>query len=83
MTGWYSDPLIRGSYSYQTVESVRLNAVAKIAEPAMDGRLLFGGEATHPHYFSTVHGAIEAGWREANRIIGKTKNKSKSPVPKP
>lgn len=83
MTRWYSDPLIRGSYSYQTVESVRLKAVARMAEPAMDGRLLFGGEATHPQYFSTVHGAIEAGWREAKRIIGKTKNKSKFSVTKP
>ncbi len=33
------------------------------------GRLRFAGEATHPHYFSTVHGAIESGWREAEKII--------------
>ena len=46
-----------------------------MAEPAMDGRLLFGGEATHPKHFSTVHGAIEAGWREADRIITKAKPK--------
>lgn len=30
--------------------------------------LLFAGEATHDHYYSTVHGAIETGWREAHRI---------------
>jgi hypothetical protein len=30
--------------------------------------LLFAGEATHSSYFSTVHGAIETGWREAKRI---------------
>lgn len=30
--------------------------------------LLFAGEATHEHFFSTVHGAIETGWREADRI---------------
>lgn len=31
--------------------------------------LQFAGEATHSHYFSSVHGAIETGWREADRII--------------
>ena len=66
---------MRGSYSYQTVESVRLHAVAKMGEPAMGGRLLFAGEATPPRHFSTVRGAIETGWREADRIIEKMKNK--------
>ena len=37
-----------GAYSYQTVESVSMNAVGRLAKPAMGGRLLFGGEATHP-----------------------------------
>lgn len=31
--------------------------------------ILFGGEATNEHYFSTVHGAIGSGWREAERLI--------------
>ena len=31
-------------------------------------RLLFAGEATHSEYFSTVHGAILSGQREADRI---------------
>jgi hypothetical protein len=30
--------------------------------------LLFAGEATHSSYYSTVHGAIESGWREAERL---------------
>ena len=29
---------------------------------------MFAGEATHSDYFATVHGAIESGLREANRI---------------
>ena len=29
----------------------------------------FAGEATHDYYYSTVHGAVESGWREAKRII--------------
>lgn len=31
--------------------------------------ILFAGEATHEHYFSTVHGAVESGFREADRIV--------------
>ena len=54
-----------------------------MAEPAMDGRLLFGGEATHSRYFGTVHGAIEAGEREARRIIKKTKKKGSHMIEKP
>uniref|UniRef100_A0A1A9Z0N8 Amine oxidase domain-containing protein n=1 Tax=Glossina pallidipes TaxID=7398 RepID=A0A1A9Z0N8_GLOPL len=29
----------------------------------------FAGEATSSHYFSTVHGAVESGFREADRIF--------------
>ena len=61
---------------------MRLNAVVKMAEPAMDGRLLFGGEATHSRYFGTVHGAIEAGQREARRIIKKTKKRDNYTIQK-
>lgn len=31
--------------------------------------LLFGGEATHPRFYSTTHGALLTGVREANRIV--------------
>lgn len=34
---------------------------------------MFAGEATHDHYYSTVHGAIESGWREADRILNTLK----------
>lgn len=29
----------------------------------------FGGEATNPIHYGSVHGAIETGWREADRLI--------------
>lgn len=29
----------------------------------------FAGEATHDKFFSTVHGAVESGYREADRLI--------------
>lgn len=31
--------------------------------------LCFCGEATHEHYYSTVHGAWESGEREADRLL--------------
>ena len=31
--------------------------------------LLFAGEATHDHYYSTLHAAYITGLREADRII--------------
>ena len=34
-----------------------------------DQIILFAGEATHDHYYSTVHGGVETGFREADRLI--------------
>lgn len=36
--------------------------------------VLFAGEATHPHHYSTVHGALETGRREAHNILNYIKN---------
>ncbi|KAJ8963210.1 hypothetical protein NQ318_018676 [Aromia moschata] len=75
---WYSNPHFRGVYSFQTTKSKRSSLGTKssedeLAEPLRDFRnmpkIQFAGEATHPYYFSTVHGAIETGYREANRLI--------------
>lgn len=44
-----------------------------LAQPITDSQgkaiVHFAGEATHDHYYSTVHGAVESGWREAKRIV--------------
>ena len=70
ITRWGSNENILGAYSYPTVDSAKAGVGPKnIAEPIGDERILFAGEATNAKYFSTVHGAIESGWREANRII--------------
>ena len=67
---WYSNPNTKGSYSYQTVESELANLGPEtLEEPLAKGKILFAGEATSLHHYSTVHGAIESGWREADRII--------------
>jgi len=79
-TSWHSDPLCRGSYSFLASqpnpvirqqgidEPVRpVDIIEELSKPV--DNLLFAGEATHPHYFSTVHGAVESGRREAERLL--------------
>ncbi|XP_014236465.1 spermine oxidase-like [Trichogramma pretiosum] len=71
---WFSDKHIRGSYSYRSLKTEESDVQAKdLSDPIKKSHgkpvVLFAGEATHEHYFSTVHGAIETGFREANRLI--------------
>lgn len=73
-SSWYSNPHFRGSYTHYSMKSDALGATTTtLAEPLTDsfGRpvVQFAGEATNEHYYSTVHGAIESGWREAQRLI--------------
>lgn len=72
-TQWYSNPHFRGSYSFRSLKTDLLKtSAAQLAIPITNALgqpiLQFAGEATNDHYYSTVHGAIEAGWREAKRI---------------
>lgn len=73
-SSWYSNKHFRGSYSFRSITTDMLRTSAKdLAHPLFDSlgkpTLLFAGEATSDHYYSTVHGAVEAGWREAQRLI--------------
>ncbi|XP_053680326.1 uncharacterized protein LOC128731244 [Anopheles nili] len=73
-TAWYSNPNFRGSYTFRSMTTDLLNTSAShLAIPLTNSCgmpvVQFAGEATHDHYFSTVHGAVETGWREANRLI--------------
>lgn len=77
---WYSNPHFRGSYSFQSTKSDLLKTTAAdLAAPLTNalGKPIvhFAGEATHSHYYSTVHGAVETGWREAKRIVDLYKQK--------
>ncbi|KOC63638.1 putative polyamine oxidase 5 [Habropoda laboriosa] len=70
---WHQNKHFRGTYSYRSMETVATNSSAsQLAEPIVKNEkpvVLFGGEATNEHHFSTVHGAIGSGWREADRLI--------------
>ncbi|XP_075223796.1 peroxisomal N(1)-acetyl-spermine/spermidine oxidase-like isoform X3 [Lycorma delicatula] len=71
---WHSDPYSSGSYSFRSVDSDHLDVShGQLAEPLVNdsGRkvVFFAGEATHPYFFSTVHGAIETGFNQAENVI--------------
>ncbi|KYN06719.1 Peroxisomal N(1)-acetyl-spermine/spermidine oxidase, partial [Cyphomyrmex costatus] len=70
---WYTNEHFRGSYSFHSMLSEQMNVTPRdLAEPIMTGNkpvILFAGEATHDHYYSTVHGGVETGFREADRLI--------------
>ncbi|XP_018563573.1 peroxisomal N(1)-acetyl-spermine/spermidine oxidase-like [Anoplophora glabripennis] len=70
---WYSNPHFRGTYSYDSAKNTEQGLQNKLAAPLLrksgDPAIQFAGEATHPYHFSTVHGAIESGFREADRLI--------------
>ncbi|KAK1666703.1 hypothetical protein QYE76_054862 [Lolium multiflorum] len=75
-SGWATDPLFLGSYSYVAVGSSG-DDLDRMAEPLPPGaeadrtppRVLFAGEATHRTHYSTTHAAYLSGVREANRLL--------------
>ncbi|XP_023655205.1 spermine oxidase isoform X2 [Paramormyrops kingsleyae] len=75
-SSWGSNPYIRGSYSFTRVGSSG-GDVEHLAMPlpytkstkAPPLQVLFAGEATHRKYYSTTHGALLSGQREANRLV--------------
>ncbi|NXH15422.1 PAOX oxidase, partial [Bucco capensis] len=72
---WHSAPYTRGSYSYVAVGSSGddIDVLSQpLPEDPKDPRplqLLFAGEATHRTFYSTTHGALLSGWREAERLL--------------
>ncbi|XP_018563572.1 spermine oxidase [Anoplophora glabripennis] len=75
-SSWYNNRHFRGTYSYESVKGKtngkRYPQMLGMPLEYENGTpaVLFAGEATHPYYFSTVHAAIETGYREADRLIG-------------
>lgn len=71
---WGTNPHFLGSYSFPSLKGDAIGASASIlAQPILDYDaqpiIQFAGEATHSQYHSTVHGAIESGWGEAQKLI--------------
>ena len=67
-THWWHDPYSQGSYSYLPV-GVKATQFAALGQPV--NNLFFAGEATHPTYLATVHGAYLSGIQTASEIIKK------------
>nr|5LAE_A Chain A, Peroxisomal N(1)-acetyl-spermine/spermidine oxidase,Peroxisomal N(1)-acetyl-spermine/spermidine oxidase [Mus musculus]5LFO_A Chain A, Peroxisomal N(1)-acetyl-spermine/spermidine oxidase,Peroxisomal N(1)-acetyl-spermine/spermidine oxidase [Mus musculus]5LGB_A Chain A, Peroxisomal N(1)-acetyl-spermine/spermidine oxidase,Peroxisomal N(1)-acetyl-spermine/spermidine oxidase [Mus musculus]5MBX_A Chain A, Peroxisomal N(1)-acetyl-spermine/spermidine oxidase [Mus musculus] len=65
---WHSAPYTRGSYSYVAVGSTG-DDLDLMAQPLPGLQVLFAGEATHRTFYSTTHGALLSGWREADRLV--------------
>ncbi|EFA06712.1 spermine oxidase [Tribolium castaneum] len=72
---WYTNEHFRGVYSFTKTGFYEkgFSHQEKLGEPlvGVSGKpaVLFAGEATNGVHYSTVHGAIETGFREAGRII--------------
>lgn len=65
-TGWERDPFSRGSYSFDHVGQ-KAGDRDTLRQPV--GRLYFAGEATHPHFNASAHGAYESGIWVARQIL--------------
>jgi len=70
---WHSNPNFRGSYSfYPTYADELRTGRTDLGSPLLHvsgrPRIQFAGEASSRKHFSTVHGATESGWREADRL---------------
>ncbi|XP_058797802.1 spermine oxidase-like [Phymastichus coffea] len=71
-TQWYTNPHFKGTYSYRDIESDKRKVYPKTLEEPIysdELKILFAGEATSLHRYSTADGAIESGWTAANRLI--------------
>ncbi|XP_059120838.1 peroxisomal N(1)-acetyl-spermine/spermidine oxidase isoform X1 [Peromyscus eremicus] len=84
---WHSAPYTRGSYSYVAVGSTGddLDLLAQplpADETGTQLQILFAGEATHRTFYSTTHGALLSGWREADRLIGLWDSQVQQPWPR-
>lgn len=72
-TSWATEPHSLGAYSHALPGHADDRAV--LAAP-VEARLFFAGEATHPNYFSTAHGAWESGVRAAEEAISALSRRS-------
>jgi monoamine oxidase len=67
ITRWGQDPFSYGSYSAFGIGASPADCEA-LGE-AVEEVLFFAGEATHPEYSATVHGALLSGYRAAEEVM--------------
>ena len=68
---WTKDKYSYGAYSAASM-TMNDNTFKDLIEPLPNQaspKLLFAGEATHPRFWSFLHGARDSGIREADRIL--------------
>lgn len=68
ITRWSQDPFALGSYSFHAIGTSPATR-RSLAGPDWDGRLVFAGEATHPDYPGTAHGAYLSGLAAARTVL--------------
>lgn len=68
---WLSNRFIAGAYSYAPVEGEGEREKESVDSDTKNllPRLYVAGEATSLHFYSTMHGAVESGFREARRVV--------------
>ena len=67
---WKEDfPYVQGGYSFAKVGTILGRDVGALAEPMMNGRVLFAGEATNTCASCTVQAAMETGIRAAKEVM--------------
>ncbi|MEM7532575.1 MAG: FAD-dependent oxidoreductase [Chloroflexota bacterium] len=66
-TNWQNDPFSLGAVSFDQLGQ-QANDRHLLAKSIQD-RVFFAGEATHPHFYTTAHGAYETGVRAAREIM--------------
>lgn len=67
ITRWSQDPYTLGSYSYEPTGAS--GATRAVLARAFSRSLFLAGEATHPHFSATVHGAYLSGHRAARQVM--------------
>ncbi|CAG9863217.1 unnamed protein product [Phyllotreta striolata] len=71
-SNWKSNPNFRGTNSFaslKTTDQDRRNLQEPIVNSLGEPLIQFAGEATSIHRYSSVQGAVESGYREADRLI--------------
>ncbi|UYV68836.1 PAOX [Cordylochernes scorpioides] len=74
---WRQDPHVQGSYSF-IPSSASHKDIQRLASPIYRDpyqskpMLIFAGEATHPKFYSTTHGAFQSGQTAAAQLLVET-----------